>query len=92
MRTLIIRMPRRPPVMITQTCRDMPTATRIESIAKTTSVNSTRTTVLQKTLSPRNAVATGCAPRFVSSGCFQSVDREIERRRRASQSQWIAGS
>ncbi len=44
--------------MITQTFRDIATATRIESIANTMSVISTRTTVLQNALSPRN-VATG---------------------------------
>ena len=50
-------MPRMPPVMITHSLFDIATATRMESIAKTTSVSSTRTTVAQKAERPSHALA-----------------------------------
>ena len=57
MTSRIAMMPRMPPVRTTHSFGDIATATRIESMANTTSVSSTLTTVAQKAVRPSHGRA-----------------------------------
>ena len=78
----IVMIPRMPPLSTTHSFGDIATATRIESIAKTKSVSSTRTTVPQKAESPIHGLAGGVARRDSASRSGRNAETAAIRDRR----------
>ena len=79
MTSRIMMMPRMPPVSTTQSFDDIATATRIESIAKMMSVNSTFTTVAQNADRPSIGRARRRrAPRFGAAALREMLHGEVE--------------